>query len=335
MNNTDRIRTLMATWTNIDPLEQARRVLDLFVVSVLLDAGAGEHWVFAEEGREEHPLGRSEGLALAALSMFKQGTFSTDTACPHRVDADGLENLTAEDLVKGFQVDDSNPLVGVEGRCALLNRLGKALRTHPQYFGTAARPGHMLDFLLEHPTTKQVEGSKVVQLQVFWDSVIMDGFSSVWPETRTFLHGVSMGDVWPSDALESDNVADTLVPFHKLSQWLTYSLIEVMEKTANVKFEGTELLTGLPEYRNGGLFVDTGVLVLSVDDYERGESEALSILPQGALPTAENHLPIFTVDDPAIVEWRALTVILLDKMADLIRDYFECTPSTLSLAKVL
>jgi hypothetical protein len=51
------------------------------------------------------------------------------------------------------------------------------------------------------------------------------------------------------------------VPFHKLSQWLAYSLVEVFEE-AGVPVHGLDELTGLPEYRNGGLFLDLGVLAL-------------------------------------------------------------------------
>ena len=53
---------------------------------------------------------------------------------------------------------------------------------------------------------------------------------------------------------------DGLVPLHKLSQWLAYSLIEPLIEAG---FSITEIdgLTGLAEYRNGGLFIDAGVLV--------------------------------------------------------------------------
>ena len=53
---------------------------------------------------------------------------------------------------------------------------------------------------------------------------------------------------------------DSMVPFHKLCQWLTYSLIEPFE-AFGIEFVDNYLLTGLAEYRNGGLFVDSGVLV--------------------------------------------------------------------------
>jgi len=49
------------------------------------------------------------------------------------------------------------------------------------------------------------------------------------------------------------------VPFHKLSQWLAYSLIEPLE-AAGIAVDGLGDLTALAEYRNGGLLVDLGVI---------------------------------------------------------------------------
>ena len=70
---------------------------------------------------------------------------------------------------------------------------------------------------------------------------------------RTTLGGVPLGDVWPCDALKGHAPAkgDELVPFHKLTGWTTYSLIEPIEKILGWKFDGLEDMTGLPEYRNG------------------------------------------------------------------------------------
>jgi Protein of unknown function (DUF1688) len=70
------------------PQEQTRRLLDLFLVSVLLDAGAGNLWKYTtKQGRK---YGRSEGLAVASLEMFEQGVFSSDQSDPHRVDCSSL-----------------------------------------------------------------------------------------------------------------------------------------------------------------------------------------------------------------------------------------------------
>ena len=88
------------------------------------------------------------------------------------------------------------------------------------------------------------------------------------------------------------------MPFHKLSQWLTYSLLEPFE-WAGVPVTGLDALTGLPEYRNGGLLLDTGVLRLRDPDW--------------AART-------WSVGDELVVEWRALTVALLDELAPLVRD---------------
>ncbi len=42
--------------------------MDLLIVSVLLDAGAGSQWVFSKEG---YTANRSEGLALASFFLFR------------------------------------------------------------------------------------------------------------------------------------------------------------------------------------------------------------------------------------------------------------------------
>jgi uncharacterized protein DUF1688 len=100
------------------------------------------------------------------------------------------------------------------------------------------------------------------------------------------------------------------VPFHKLSQWLVYSLIEPL-RDAGLTVVGVERLTGLAEYRNGGLFIDTGVLV--------PRREWAAGVPHG-------------VGDEIVVEWRALTVVLLDRLAPLVR---ACLGADLPLASIL
>lgn len=66
----DRIAHLLSTWENVDSTEKCRRLIDLFMVSVLLDAGAGTQWSYksTENGRIYR---RSEGIAVASLEMFK------------------------------------------------------------------------------------------------------------------------------------------------------------------------------------------------------------------------------------------------------------------------
>ena len=103
------------------------------------------------------------------------------------------------------------------------------------------------------------------------------------------------------------------MPFHKLTQWLCYSLMAPMKKLLNIHFAGEELLTGLPEYRNGGLLIDTGLLTLKEADGRRGlEAYRRNAMLEGQ-PNVE-VVPLFNASDDVIVEWRALTVGFLDEL---------------------
>lgn len=231
-----------------------------------------------------------------------------------------------------MQVDSSNPMTGVDGRTALLSNLAKALRANTTFFGPDARPGNLLGELLDsrssapsrpllaHSTfscplidflysesipAETPEHRARIHISTLW-TVLIDGLAPIWPQTRTQLGGTSLGDVWPCSALakasnpdKSSSDGDDLVPFHKLSQWLAYSLIEPIEKVMRWKVEGLEDLTGLPEYRNGGLLVDFGVLALRP-----------GTIPQSFYPNS-SPIPCLPPSHPAIIEWRAMTVIEL------------------------
>ncbi len=266
--------------------ERARVRFDLAVTSVLLDAGAGAAWRWQEPGTGLG-LTRSEGLGAASLHLFATGGLSSDPGRPLRADADGLSRVTKETVARAFQVGDGNPLAGLDGRIALLRSLGDALRAHPAWFGDApARPGHLFDALTAGRTT--VALGDVLH-------AVLHGLGAIWPG-RIAIDGTGLGDVWRHPALVRDDATRGLVPFHKLSQWLTYSLVEPMLE-AGVEVTGVDTLTGLAEYRNGGLFVDLGVLAL------RDPGAAASPL---------------AIDSELVVEWRALTVALLDRLAPLV-----------------
>ncbi|KAJ2663330.1 hypothetical protein IWW48_001432 [Coemansia sp. RSA 1200] len=316
----DLVSEHVARWREADvgEWESARRIVDLFMVSVLVDAGAGSQWRYQDA--EFGTLARTEGLGLAALRMFEAGAFSSSKTNAFQVDAAALESLDDQALLDGFQVSDTNPLLGSANRAQLLRSLGRALRAQTAYFGGMcacqnhpARPGFMLDYL-----TGRASAPRTVSIDDLWE-VVVDGLAAVWPASRTKLDGVSLGDVWQCDTLQPDAADDatprqtepgarSLVPFHKLSQWLTWSLLEVATRLARFTVRGTERLTGLAEYRNGGLFVDMGVLTLASAARERGTAASGSELP-----------PVFAGSDPVVVEWRAMTVALLDLVADRIR----------------
>lgn len=281
-----------------------RSRLDLVVISVLLDAGAGNQWRYRDVSTEQ-VIGRSEGLAVASLNAFMEGRFSSQASSPYQVDALGLEQLTETALAEIFQVSPENSLTGLKGRLALLQRLGKALREHPKYFGEPwARPGNLMDYW---------QGIASDSLPAdFLLTTLLESLGSIWPGRAT-LSGTTLGDVWPHPALPDDALGANLVPFHKLSQWLGYSMVEPL-MLAGIEVTNLDTLTGLAEYRNGGLCIDMGLIVPKQAD----------ILQQAHLPSS-----------PVIVEWRALTVILLDKICDRVRHLVKKTPAELPLIKVL
>lgn len=84
-----------------------------------------------------------------------------------------------------------------------------------------------------------------------------------------------------------------------------------MTKLLNMHFAGAELMTGLPEYRNGGLLVDTGLLTLKKADAERGLATYKRVTPPDRNVEV---VPTFEPSDDVIVEWRACTVGFLDDL---------------------
>jgi hypothetical protein len=289
-----------------DPAEMARAAFDLAIVSVLLDAGAGPQWRY-EEGRTGETYARSEGLAVASFDMFIGGAFSTQPEDPFRVDAQALAALTPEELTHGFQVSEGNPLVGLEGRTALLNRLGYVVAGAEDVFAQAdePRPGGLFDVIVATAENGAIQATAILE-------AVLNQLGPIWPG-RITLGGIDLGDTWRHPLAGGSGTTKGLVPFHKLSQWLSYSLIEPLE-WAGYRVVNVDGLTGLPEYRNGGLFLDAGVLALK-DPADQTRSHA--------------------VDSTLVVEWRALTVALLDRIADPIRSKLGFSASDFPLAKVL
>ncbi|WP_375457641.1 URC4/urg3 family protein [uncultured Enterovirga sp.] len=300
----DRWGTLNEALPWADAAERGRASFDLAIVSVLLDAGAGPDWCY-EEGRTGDTFARSEGLAVASFDMFIGGTFSGDPGAPLRADAGPLSLIDAAELARGFQVRLDNPLVGLPGRAELLNRLGHAVTAAPTVFalGDDPRPGGLFDHLVTQAAGEQIPAPAILEAILLY-------LGPVWPG-RLDLDGIGLGDTWRHPALGEGEAG--LVPFHKLSQWLTYSLIEPLEE-AGISVVDLDGLTGLPEYRNGGLFIDTGVLQLREADGAGHPHEVGSTL---------------------VVEWRALTVALLDLLAQEIRQRLDLDARRFPLAKVL
>jgi hypothetical protein len=290
--------------------QRAHTFIDLTVVSVLLDAGAGAGWKYVEPATGQ-AFTRSEGLAVASYHAFCAGLFSGDKDRPLQVDATGLRALATDQLATAFQVSEGNPLVGLESRAILLRRLGEVMQEQPGVFGAEVqRPSGLFDMILgfggpDVPPTADVSAHDIL-------SHLLMSLSGIWPATNT-LGNVPLGDCWRHAAVRGEGLTDGWVPFHKLSQWMTYSLIEPF-MWGGSRVHGLQALTALPEYRNGGFLLDTGVLQL------RDAAAAGRIWQPG---------------DEIVVEWRAMTVALLDEIAPHVRRHLHLDEQRLPLACVL
>jgi hypothetical protein len=286
-----------ASWRDAHAL--ARAEFDLAITSVLLDAGAGAAWRYTDAA-SGMIASRSEGLALASLRLFEWGGFSADPADPLRADAEALGRFDAAQLADAFQVSERNPLAGLDGRARLLNRLGAHADVRTDLFGRTdrPRPGGLYDVMLARARGGILEAPVILD-------VLLEALGPIW-ENRPQVDGVVLGDCW-------DVPGFGYVPLHKLSQWLAYSLIEPLER-AGVTVANVDGLTGLAEYRNGGLFIDAGVIVPATPDV-----------------IARPH----QVSDPPVVLWRSLTVALLDRIAPLVRERLGVSEQDFPLARVL
>lgn len=365
----DRKAELDALLAGRGDAEVARVRFDLTVLSVLLDAGAGGRWSYTERqaidaaalpvqrhasdellalldqaakgpaapdaGNDagpaaaaqapaaEPPSGaaaadgtagaytRSEGLGVASLRAFMAGVFSASRSDPLRADAATLKLVDPAVLRGVFQVTPANPMVGLEGRAGLVSRLGDVLAADAARHGGEARPGRLYDQLTEGGTRTQVSATELLGALLRLLSPIFTSGSRV--------QGLPAGDAWPhrwagaATGNGNDPTTDGWVPFHKLAQWLAYSLLEPLQ-WAGVQVSGLDALTGLPEYRNGGLLIDCGVIV-----------------PRDPRDLSRTWKP----GDEFIVEWRALTVTLLDELATLVRQRLGRTAEELPLACIL
>lgn len=259
-----------------DTTDLGRAAFNLVIPAVLLDAGAGADWRYRDATGAE--LSRSEGLGVASLRMWQSGAL------------DDLSAVTACAVAEAFQVSDDNPLVGVEGRAALLRRVGQAV----------GEPARLFDLMAARAVRGALAAPDILE-------VLLHELGPIWPG-RLKLAGRPLGDCWPHPVGGYD-----LVPLHKLSQWMSYSLIEPLQ-WAGIKVVDIDGLTGLAEYRNGGLFVDAGVLVL------RDPDDARQTHPVGS---------------PLVVGWRSLTVALLDRLAPMVRERLGVSAKDFPLARVL
>jgi hypothetical protein len=271
----------------------------------------------APQRTREGAYTQSEGLAVAGFRAFVGGVFSATVDDPLRADAATLRHVDTAALRAVFQVTPNNPLAGLEGRAGTLARLGEALQAEADRGGGQARPGLLYDRITVGGTRNEVDAADLL-------GSALRMLAPVW-RTGILVSGVPAGDVWPhrwagaglGEAPGSEELIDRTtpgwVPFHMAGQWLVYTLVEPLAQ-AGVQVTGLDALTALPDAANGGLLLDMGVIV------PRSPRE----LQRGWRP-----------GDEIVVEWRALTVTLIDELTLRLRERLGRSAIELPLAAVL
>jgi len=291
----DRRKQIEEQMSGLKAAQKAHTLLDLAIVGALLGDGDGvADWKYIDTASGKTFAG-AEGLALATFHAFTAGLFSSDAKRPLQADSEGLRALVTAHLAEAFQISDRNRLGGMEDRAVLLRRLGEVIAEQPEVFGDEIqRPGGMFDMLVsplgpeEPPHTADITAHSIL-------SQLLRSLSGIWPVGNA-IGGVPLGDCWRHPAVRGPGLTDGWMPFHERSQWMTYSMLEPFE-WCGVKVLGVQLLTALPDERTCRFLVDKGVLRL------RDESAAA----------------VWKPGDEFTVEWRALTVALMDDVADAAR----------------
>ena len=301
VGDTNRVKSLDQRLDRLNALEKVRSKIDLAVVSIFLDFSPGEAWRYHQQ--DQTALARLEGVAVATFEMFKAGVFSKDPENPYRVDAETLINISEETVARGFQSDETNPIGNLEKRHAILKALGETMIRKKSIFNEG-RPGDILQYLFTKHGTNVKAGDLLAS--------ILRAFDDVRPGGMT-LGDQQIRDIWEHPLLGESGTSEALIPFHKMGQLLAYSLIHPL-MDVGVRVKDLSELTGLAGGRNGTLFLDIGLIVFRDPEIRK------KVLPR---------------DSEAVVEWRALTVVLLDQIAASVRQELDLPEKAFPVGKVL
>lgn len=301
--NQNRLAELEEKLENHSKRDITKAKISLILITILLQSVSGPRWRYKEEKKE---FFRSEGQTVACFRMFMSGLFSSNANFPYQVDGEKLTKITLDDLEKGFQSTSNNLLTGLETRLELLHKLAHILEKKSDYFeGEQGNIGNLLDYFSE---LSSLTHNQLSTIQIF--QTLHDSIGSLWPGVVE-IDKINLGDTWMYKPLGAG--IDSLIPFHRLAQWCTYSLLEPLSQHGIV-ITNIKQLTGLPEYRNCGLMLDSGVLELKDPKFKD-----------------MTHAP----ESELIVEWRALTVILLDQIAKIVAEKLRKTTVEFPLIRVL
>lgn len=292
------------------PVDQRTHTrIDLALVAQFLAGEPGRDWSYTEPATGRVLAGQ-EGLAVASFHAFTTGLFSGDPQQPLQADALGLRGLVCDHLARALQVHEANPLPGLEARAIGLRRLGEVLSGQPEVFGDEGRPAGVFDIIVSPyghgvPHTADVQAHDILSQLL----VTLSGLTAGGPS----LGGIPLGDCWRHPAVRGAGSSDGWVPLHARMQGLAYSLLEPFA-WAGVQVRGLPALTAPADPVCGGLLIDTGALRLKD--------------PRVAQDT-------WAPGDELIVEWRALTVALLERLASAVREQLGLSEEALPMGCLL
>ena len=235
-----------------------------------------------EAGSGGQTYARSEGIAVASYNLFVAGAFSDDPdGAPLRAAAGALERVTGASLARGLQVGDDNPMVGVEGRAAMLQRLGAAVRAEPAWGGRLGGLGVQLRQAASG--TERSRPSDVL-------GAVLDALGSIWPG-REVCAGQNLGDVWTHSSVRPRALSQAVAVAHLLAL-----------RAAGVG-GGVDRRSGRPD----------GPRRVPERRPVRGRRRAGTQARRRASRRARGR------SSDVVIEWRALTVALLDRIAERVR----------------
>lgn len=306
----DRWRELVSNLAGASPEEIARARFDLALVSAVLDADAGDAWTYPE-AETGTAIGRNEGVAVASFRAFQKGLFSSRAGDPLRVDAAGLSKITAEGLEAAFPGAAEHPLHALPARAALLRHVGAALLQTSHLFGAgeAVRFGALYDVLARRAARGTLAARDVFAAVI----EALDPALAASVGTPTTVDGAALSDVWRHAAAGGAGPSEGLLPLHRNAQLLAYSLIEPLEEAGHTVADVGDL-TALPDAWAGGLLIDGELLV----------------------PRLEGTVAVVhSASSEVVIEWRALTVSLLDRVAEAVRKELGVSAEALPVGHLL
>lgn len=266
---------------------QAR--IDLAVVSWLLALPGAPDWTYTEPSSGRVLAGEA-ALAVATLHAFHAGLFSSDPERPLQADALGLRAVVTDRLAQALQVHDAPRRSELSRRVIRLRRLGELMAQQPEVFGAQGRPSGVFDLIITPyghgvPHTADVDAHDIL-------SQLLTCLSGLWP-SGSQIGGVPLGDCWPHPAVQADGPTNGWVPFHTTLQDLTSSLLEPF-LWGGAQVHGINSLTAPADRCHATLLLDTGLLRLR-EPHSTGVE--------------------WSTRDEIVVEWRALTLALMDEIA--------------------